>query len=142
MASEINLEITTPSRVIYKAAVASVTVPGTEGSFQVLFNHAPLISTLEIGLIKVKETAGKEIYFASGGGTVEVKDNNVLILADSLESVENIDVDRAESAKQRAKERLARKSEEKIDVARAESALARSVNRIKIAEKYKKRESV
>jgi len=131
----LDLEIITPQKVSYKGQVQSVTVPGTLGSFQILYNHAPLISTLEVGVIKIKAAGDKTEYYATAGGTVEVLQNKVLILADSLEFAEDIDIGRAKQAMQRAKERLENKNE-KVDVARAEAALARAVNRLQIAEKY------
>ena len=134
--SEINLEIITPEKVIYKDTIDSITVPGTQGGFQVLKDHAPLISTLEIGIITVKKN-GSTNYYTTGGGTIEVLNNKVLILADSVELIEKIDIDRAELAKKRAEERLAKKREEKIDIIRAEAALERAINRLKATEKYR-----
>ena len=134
--SEINLEIITPEKVIYKDTIDSITVPGTQGGFQVLKDHAPLISTLEIGIITVKKN-GSTNYYTTGGGTIEVLNNKVLILADSVELIEKIDIDRAELAKKRAEERLTKKREEKIDIIRAEAALERAINRLKATEKYR-----
>lgn len=136
--ASLNLEIITPAKNIFSGEVNSVTVPGTGGSFQVLKNHAPLISTFEIGALKVEDSQGKIILYATGGGTIEVNDNKVLILADSLELIEAIDVERAKQAKERAEQRLADKSIDSINIARAEAALARSVNRLKLAEKQPK----
>ncbi len=135
---ELLLEIITPSKSAFKENVKSVTIPGTAGSFQVLHNHAPLISTFEIGLIKIQMPDGKLFYYSTSGGTVEVLDNHVLVLAETLEHVEQIDIVRAESALQRAKERLGNKDSKEIDTVRAELAMARAINRIQIAEKYKK----
>jgi F-type H+-transporting ATPase subunit epsilon len=132
--AELFLEIITPSKKIFGEKIKSVTIPGTNGSFQVLINHAPLMSTFEIGLIKI-EPFDKTIYFATGGGTVEVLDNKVLVLADSIEAPEKIDVDRALAAKERAEQRLASK-EKDLDVPRAQAALARALNRLKIADKF------
>ncbi len=126
---EFELEIITPSKVAYKGRVNAVTVPGTLGSFQILFNHAPLLSSFEIGRIKIKQGESTS-EFTTGGGTVEVVDNHVLILADSFESKEEIDIERAKSAYQRAKERLSSHSKD-IDISRAEAALARAINRLK-----------
>ena len=134
--SEINLEIITPEKVIYKDTIDSITIPGTQGGFQVLKDHAPLMSTLEIGIITVKKN-GSTNYYTTGGGTIEVLNNKVLILADSVELIEKIDIDRAELAKKRAEERLAKKREEKIDIIRAEAALERAINRLKATEKYR-----
>jgi len=135
----LNLEIITPSKIVFSGDIKSITVPGALGSFQVLFNHVPLMSTFEIGEIKVVLPNNEAIHYATGGGTIEVLNNKVLVLADSLEKFDEIDVERASSAKERAKERLEHKTE-KIDVARAEAALARAVNRLTFVEKYSKAE--
>ncbi|MFN3695560.1 MAG: ATP synthase F1 subunit epsilon, partial [Ignavibacterium sp.] len=97
-------------------------------------NHAPIISTFEIGMIKIDLT-DKSKYFATAGGTIEVLNNKVLVLADSIESSDQIDIDRALKAKERAEKRLAEKKAE-TDIARAQAALARALNRIKIKEAY------
>lgn len=129
----ISLEIITPSKTAYNDMVKSVSLPGTLGNFQVLFNHAPLLSKLEVGKIKIEDGSGKLIEFATSGGSVEVLNNKVLVLAETLESKEEIDIERAKKAYHRAKERLARKTAEVVDIARAEAALARAINRIKFA---------
>jgi len=129
------LEIITPNKIAYNSEVQSVTVPGTEGSFQVLKNHAPLMSTFEIGEVKVELANDEHKYYATGGGTVEVLDNHVLVLADSLEEIENIDIERARIAKERAENRLAHKTDT-TDVERAEHALLRAINRLKLVEKH------
>lgn len=135
--AELKVDIITPAKKTFSGSAVAVTVPGTVGSFQILADHAPILSTFEIGLIKVESTDKSVKLFATSGGTIEVMSNNVKILADSLEPVEDIDVERAKQAAERAKDRLVRKHEEGIDAARAEAALARALNRIKIAEKYK-----
>jgi F-type H+-transporting ATPase subunit epsilon len=128
---EINLEIITPSKQAFKGQVKNITVPGTAGSFQVLFNHAPLLSSFEIGKVKLVDLEDKEIEYATSGGTVEVMDNKILILADSMESKDEIDVERAKNSYNRAKERMASKNRSEIDSSRAEAALSRAVNRLK-----------
>lgn len=133
--AELNLEIITHEQPIFTESVDSITLPGTLGNFQVLKNHAPLISTLEIGIVKVKKDNG-ETFFTTSGGTVEVNDNKVLVLADSIEKVDSIDIDRAQDAKRRAEERIKRKHEEDIEEVRAETALKRAINRISAKEKY------
>lgn len=134
--AQLQLEIITPNKISYKGDVQAVTVPGTLGSFQILYNHAPIISTFEIGVIKVEISNNEKIFFATSGGTVEVLNNNIRILADSLEAVESIDIERAKRALERANQRLAEKGSENIDVKRAEAALARAMNRIKLVEKF------
>jgi F-type H+-transporting ATPase subunit epsilon len=134
--ADLNLDIFTPSKLAYSAPVKAVTIPGTLGSFQILHNHAPIISSFELGAIKVIVDDNNTLFFCTSGGTVEVLNNKVKILADSLESVSEIDVERAKTALKRAVDRLANKAVEKIDVDRAASALARANNRIKIYDKY------
>lgn len=125
------VEIITPSKCAYKGQVRSITVPGTLGNFQILFNHAPLLSSLEIGRINIEDTTGQKLEYTTGGGTIEVKENKVLVLADSVESAEEIDIERAKRAFERAKERLANRGKGDIDILRAELALQRSINRMK-----------
>lgn len=134
--SELKLEIVTPSKSAFSGVIKSLTVPGTKGRFQVLKNHAPIISTFDTGMIKVDLPDGKSDYYATAGGTIEVLDNKVLVLADSIEEVSEIDQDRALKAKQRAEERLIEKSSD-LNIARAQAALARANNRLQIKEKYK-----
>jgi F-type H+-transporting ATPase subunit epsilon len=134
--NELYLEIITPSKVGYKGNITSVTVPGTKGNFQVLFNHAPIISSLEIGEVKIEEQGGTNLHFATSGGTIEVSNNKIIILAESFERSDEIDAKRAEEAKSRAQDRLQRKKESEIDDFRAELALKRSINRLKVSNKY------
>jgi F-type H+-transporting ATPase subunit epsilon len=133
--SGLNLEIITPEKPVFNDEVESVTIPGTMGGFQILKDHAPLISSFEIGVVKVKGNS-KENFFATAGGTVEVNKNKVLVLADSIEKVSDIDEDRAQKAKQRAEERLRKKNDEEIDEARARAALNRALNRLNAVQKY------
>lgn len=132
---EIKLEIVTPSKTAFSGAINSISVPGTSGAFQVLYNHAPILSSFEIGVIKINDSNNNELIFATSGGTIEVLENKILILAESLERPKEIDINRAEKAKDRAKERLASKSKE-IDQSRAEAALQRAINRIKVSKNY------
>ncbi|MFC5284034.1 ATP synthase F1 subunit epsilon [Pedobacter alpinus] len=78
-----NLEILTPDKKVFEGEVTSVTVPGSQGSFEILNNHAPIISTLENGKVVVR-SAGKEEKFYTVGGVVEVIDNKVIVLAESV----------------------------------------------------------
>jgi F-type H+-transporting ATPase subunit epsilon len=133
--AELILEIITPEKPIFKDKIESVTIPGTQGSFQVLKDHAPLISSFEIGIIKVKSPSSETLY-TTAGGTVEVNHNQVLVLADCIEKISSIDQNRAEQAKLRAEERLRKKSEEDIDEARARAALNRALNRLNAIKKY------
>lgn len=136
MANDLNLEIISPDSQIFNDKVESITIPGTSGSFQVLKNHAPIISTFEIGIIKIKKAGSDEFHYTTSGGTIEVNNNKILVLSDSIEKVDKIDINRAELAKKRAEERLIKKNEDTIDTVRAESALHRAINRINAYQKY------
>jgi F-type H+-transporting ATPase subunit epsilon len=137
----LKIEIITPSKITFSGEAISISVPGTEGNFQVLFNHAPIMSTLEIGLIKIDIDNNKKLFFATGGGTIEVNHNNVLVLADSLEEVTSIDIERAGRAMERAKKRVIEKVPG-TDLDRAQAALKRAMNRILVVEKYLPGDSV
>jgi F-type H+-transporting ATPase subunit epsilon len=133
--AELHLEIITPAKPFFKGVIKSVTVPGTAGSFQVLVNHAPLLSTLEVGEVKIELPDGSRKEYTVGGGTIEVENNRILILADSIEAIDGIDIERAKSAAERARTRLANRSDKTIDAARAEAALKRALNRLNAVEK-------
>jgi F-type H+-transporting ATPase subunit epsilon len=77
-----NLEIITPDKSVYAGEVSLVQLPGIDGSFEVLDNHAPLISVLTKGKIKIKDSNGQEQFFEVNGGVIEVLKNKVLILAE------------------------------------------------------------
>ena len=126
------LEIVTPQRVVYDGSVVSFTAPGTVGSFQVLYNHAPLLSSLRAGEIKLANDRGAAMSYATSGGFVEVNANKVILLAETAERSDEIDVKRAGEAKRRANERLQKKAN--VDEQRARAALVRALNRLKIAE--------
>ena len=134
----LNVEVITPSSAAYQGMAKSITLPGSGGSFQVLYNHAPILSSLDVGIVKIEEDNGEVKTFAAGGGTVEVLNNKVLLLAESFESPEQVDVRRAEEAMNRAKKRLSKEAEEvKVDHTRAEVALKRAINRLKLSGHYK-----
>ena len=78
------LEIITPDKRIYSGHVKLVQFPGSLGSFEILNNHAPIISALEKGKIKVVEESGEELYFEVDGGVIENKDNKIIVLAESV----------------------------------------------------------
>jgi F-type H+-transporting ATPase subunit epsilon len=115
-----------------------VVVPGEDGEMGILQNHAPLLSNLNLGVIKVRQGNQEEIFTVTGG-VVEVQPQIVTILADAAENVEDIDLARAEAAKKRAEERLENMpSEEDVDRYLAiEAAIRRSSLRLDAARKYR-----
>lgn len=82
------LEIITPKEVIYKGDVQSVTVPGTKSPFQILFNHAPIVSSLDQGQLKIAESDSKEIIYATGTGFIELQNNRISVLVEDAVIVE------------------------------------------------------
>jgi F-type H+-transporting ATPase subunit epsilon len=132
MENKLRLDIVTPHGLVLSEDVDEVTAAGTEGEFGVLPGHVPFITTLKVGMLILKKDNKTEYVFVNSG-YAEVSTDKVVILADSAERAEDIDVERALAAKKRAEERLAQA--EKYDFARATAALERASIRIQIAEK-------
>jgi F-type H+-transporting ATPase subunit epsilon len=123
--------------VVYSEEVDIVVAPGVLGELGVLPHHAPLMTILEPGELKVRK-GGEEYSVAISGGFLEVRPDRIIILADAAERAEEIDIARAEAAKQRAQQRLTHPTPE-VDLAQAEAALRRSLARLKVAEKRRRR---
>ncbi len=128
------LEIVTPKRIVFSGDVTSFSAPGVVGGFQVLRSHAPLLSSIAIGEVKFVDGSGNEWRYATSGGFVEVHENRVMMLAETAERADEIDVGRAEAARERARKRLAEKGAD-TDLGRARLALFRAMNRLKIADR-------
>jgi len=125
-------QILTPEGCLFDDEVTGVRVPGEMGSFEIKTLHANIISTLEIGEILVRLATGDEKHFAVTSGFVEMVDNKLTLLAEAAEPVEEIDVERAKAAKERARERI-ESDDPGIDKNRARKALQRAENRINLA---------
>jgi F-type H+-transporting ATPase subunit epsilon len=132
MAERLTLELATPTRMVVADAVDEVVVPGSEGYFGVLPGHAPLLATLGIGELTYR-IGRDERHVAVAGGFAEVRNDKVIVLADTAELPQDIDRARAERARDRAEQRLSGRSQEEIDYARAAAALARALTRIQVA---------
>jgi len=122
------LEIVTPERLVYTEQVNSISVRGSEGDLGILPGHLPLVTPLKIAPIRIK-IGGQTEVIAVNGGFIEVRKDKVVILAESAERSEEIDVERARAARERAELRLQSKQEQ-IDHHRAEVALQRALNRL------------
>ena len=127
------LSIVTPEKIFYEGDVSSVIVPGSEGYLGVLTDHAPLITTIAPGKVTVKDQEQKEIEMAVSFGFFEVSFNHATLLVDSVEFRSEIDLERAQKAQDRARERLSNQIGE-IDIPRARKALERAKNRIRLTE--------
>jgi len=136
--ASIKLDIVTAEQSVYSEDVDMVIAPGVQGQLGILPHHAPLMTMLEPGELVVKK-GGEEFYMAVSGGFLEVRPDRVIVLADSAERAEEIDMARAEEAKRRAEKRLEEKYVPEVDAAQAEAALRRSLIRLKIAERRRKR---
>jgi F-type H+-transporting ATPase subunit epsilon len=132
MADRLTLEVATPSRSVISEQVDEVVVPGIEGYFGVLPGHAALLSTLGIGELTYR-IGREERHAAVAGGFCEVRNDKVIVLADSVELPAEIDRARAERARERAEQRLAGRAQEEIDYVRASAALARALVRLQVA---------
>lgn len=126
-----HLEIRTPQKLIYEGDVSSVKAPGELGSFEILPGHIPFLTVLETGEIRVRETDTPQ-SLAVSGGVFEVLRTGVTVLSDTAEWAHEIDVERAETALQRAQEHLA-SGDSGINRERAEAALVRAKNRVRVA---------
>ncbi len=138
MADLVRFEIITGERVVYAADVESVTLPGVEGELTVLPRHAPLLTMLKPGELVVRR-GGEEVTMAVSGGFLEVMPDKVVVLADTAERAEEIDIARAEAARRRAEESL-RQAVTEEDLARARAALQRALVRLRVAERRRRRE--
>ncbi|RJQ32757.1 MAG: F0F1 ATP synthase subunit epsilon [Peptococcaceae bacterium] len=125
------LEIVTPEKKVFSEEVQFLVAPGAAGELGILPEHAPLVTALHIGVLRVQQ-AEKQLKVAVSGGFMEVRNSKVTVLAGAAERAGEIDVTRAEAAKQRAEARLAGGGD--IDVLRAEMALKRALARLKAAQ--------
>jgi len=130
----IKVEIVTPSRLVASDEVEMVVAPGEGGSFGVLHNHVPFLCALRTGEVKLKK-GEKTLRYALSAGFFEMSENKVIILADGAERAQEIDVERAQAARDRSVKRLDQADTDlSIDIERAKAALLRAQNRLKIAE--------
>jgi F-type H+-transporting ATPase subunit epsilon len=134
----LRVDIVTAERVVFSEEdVDLLVVPGIEGELGVLPLHAPLLTTIQPGVLRVVK-GGEETTMAITGGFIEVRENRVTILADAAERGEEIDVAQVEAARRRAEESLASR-EATVDMAQAETALRRALVRLKAAERMRRR---
>lgn len=124
-----HLEIVTPTKFLDTGDVTYVRCPGMDGLFGVMGGHIPALIALRMGEIKITKD-GQDIFFATSGGFAEISDDKVELLVETAERSDEIDVTRAESARNKARERLAQGDE---DIQQARAKLNRAENRLKVA---------
>jgi F-type H+-transporting ATPase subunit epsilon len=134
MADNIKLEIVTPDKAVVSEEVKIVMAPGSLGEFGVLTGHTPFLTTLKTGIVRYTDAQGTERYVFVNGGFAEALPNKVTVLAESAERREDIDLDRAQAAQERAENRLEEaRTRKEVDANRAKAALERAVARINLA---------
>jgi F-type H+-transporting ATPase subunit epsilon len=126
------LDIVTLKQIVFSEPITSVLAPGSEGYFGIHAGHTPFVSSLQAGVIKIGKADGGTQILATSGGFLMTDRKKVILLADTAERPEEIDVNRAQAAKERAERRLAERSEG-TDIDRAKAALLRAVTRIRVA---------
>jgi F-type H+-transporting ATPase subunit epsilon len=130
----LQLEIVTPEKLAYADEVDSVVLPGSEGELGVLPHHAPLISTLGAGELRLRK-GGQEESFAIVGGFLQVLPTKVVVMAETADMASEIDLERAQAARQRAEQALESGFVEGADLASARAALQAALIRIRVAER-------
>ncbi|MFE8698073.1 F0F1 ATP synthase subunit epsilon [Cytobacillus sp. FJAT-53684] len=131
----IKVSVVTPDGPVYESDVEMVSTKAESGELGILPGHIPMVAPLQIGAVRLK-TQSKTDFVAVSGGLLEVRPDQVTILAQSAEQADEIDVERAIRARERAEQRLQEQKRENVDFKRAELALQRAVNRITVSEKH------
>jgi F-type H+-transporting ATPase subunit epsilon len=137
--AQMKLEIITAERVVYSDDVDLVVAPGSEGELGILPLHAPLMTSLQPGEIRVRKD-GEDVFLAVSGGFLEMMANKVTILADAAERSDEIDEARVQEAIKRGEERLAMRASD-MDMERAVASLRRSQTRLKVVQRRRTRAS-
>lgn len=130
----IQLEIVTPERLAYADSVDAVVLPGSQGELGVLPHHAPLVSTLGIGELRIRK-GGNEESFAIVGGFLQVLPDKVVVMAETADMAADIDLERAQEARRQAEAALESGYTEGADLSAARAALQQALLRIRVAER-------
>ncbi|BCY19392.1 MAG: ATP synthase F1 subunit epsilon [Chloroflexi bacterium] len=137
----IRCEVVSQDRIVFQGDVDIVNLPGVEGDMGILPNHSPVLTLLRFGVVSVK-TKTDEQFFTVAGGVAEVQPDQVTILADAAENVDEIDIHRAEMARKRAEDALAKTPQTQTDEYLAiQAAMRRSNLRLDAARRYKAKQS-
>jgi F-type H+-transporting ATPase subunit epsilon len=132
----IKVSVVTPDGPVYESDVEMVSTKAQSGELGILPGHIPMVAPLAIGVVRLKKAGGKEPdLVAVSGGFLEVRPEKVTILAQAAEKAEEIDVERALRAKERAEQRMRDQKAEDTDFRRAELALQRAINRLTVTGK-------
>jgi F-type H+-transporting ATPase subunit epsilon len=138
MASTIHVDIVSAEGQIFSGEASIVFVPGSQGELGIYPRHAPLLTTLKAGEVRVQTEGHEEQSFYVGGGALEVQPHLVTVLADTAARARDLDEAQAQAAKQRAEEAMQGRGD-KIDLAEAQAELARAVAQLRAIERLRKR---
>ena len=130
----IQLEIVTPERLAYSDTVDAVVLPGSEGELGVLPHHAPLVSMLGVGELRIRK-AGQEESFAIVGGFLQVRPDKVVVMAETADMASEIDLEKAQEARREAERAIESGFQEGADLAAARAQLQQALLRIRVAER-------
>jgi F-type H+-transporting ATPase subunit epsilon len=133
--STVKVEVVTPERVVYSGEAQIVVAKGVEGELGILPNHIPMVTPLIIAPVQIKKEDGTSDTLAVSAGFMEVRKDKITILAESAELPDDIDLGRAQAAKERAERRLSEAKAENLDFKRAQLALQRALVRLQVANK-------
>jgi F-type H+-transporting ATPase subunit epsilon len=128
------LEIVTPERLAYSEEVDAVVLPGSEGELGILPHHAPLVSTLGTGELRIRR-GGEEELFAIAGGFLQVLPNKVVVMAETADMASEIDLEKAQQARAEAEKAIESGFDEGADLAAARAALQHALLRIRVGER-------
>ncbi len=133
----LQLEIVTPERLAYEDTVDAVVCPGIEGELGILPHHAPLVTTLGVGELRIRKGSEEE-FFAIAGGFLQVRPDKVVVMAETADLASEIDLQRAEEARREAERALESGFEEPADLARARASLQRALLHIHVAQRRRR----
>jgi len=131
------LEIVTPERQVFSDEVDSVVCPGIDGELGILPHHAPLLTTLGFGELRIRKN-GEDEFFAIAGGFLQVRPDKVVVMAETADMAAEIDLEKAQDARREAERQLSEGFEEPADLARARASLQRALIRIRVAERHRR----
>ncbi len=133
----LQLEIVTPERLAYSDTVDAVFCPGFDGELGILPHHAPLLSILGLGELRIRK-GGQEEYFAIAGGFLQVRPDKVVVMAETADMAAEIDLEAAEAARREAERVISEGYAEPADLARARATMERALLRIRVAERRRR----
>jgi F-type H+-transporting ATPase subunit epsilon len=133
----LQLDIVTPERLAYSDEVDEVIAPGSQGELGILPHHAPLLTTLGVGELRIKK-GGTEEAFAVVGGFLQVRPDRVVVMAETADMASEIDLERAQAARREAEKTLEAGFVEPADLAIARAALQRALLHIRVAERRRR----